>query len=269
MRGIGQIQLNKLVISMRWLNEENLIILTGNDEILICNGWPLNISETIWPIKKQSQQSSYNNLSTLISPKTPICCKINIDFFIRHQYFAKNIISFKNCLEIIGGLDRTGQTNKLLIITNSNIVLSYCMTWYDRIDKLIREGEWIKACCLIIEFYNKFKTGEIQSSANVNKLMNKIDEYIIQFCQFVVQSNKISDDELESFGGVAMDYCVNLNRCGSLLFDKVYKILLNNGGREIFFKLLEPYILNDKIQTLPPEFMQNFADFCVSQNYNK
>ncbi len=26
MRGIGQIQLNKLVISMRWINEENVVI---------------------------------------------------------------------------------------------------------------------------------------------------------------------------------------------------------------------------------------------------
>ncbi len=114
----------------------------------------------------------------------------------------KHIISFKNCLEIIGGLDRTGQTNKLLIITNSNIVVSYCMTWYDRIDKLIKESEWIKACCLIIEFFNKYQLGEIQQSSNVNKLISKIDKYIIQFCQFVVQLNKISDDELESFVGL-------------------------------------------------------------------
>merc|ERR1712154_315085 len=37
-------------------------------------------------------------------------------------------------------------------------------------------------------------------------------------------------------------------------------------GREIFFKLLEPYILNDRINTLPPEFMQNFADYMVSKD---
>ena len=271
MRGIGQIQLDKLVIAMKWLNEENLIILTANDEIYICSGWPIKISERIWPIPKSPKQS-YGNLisplttSSMIKPNATIKKKISMDFFIRHQYFGKNIICFKNCLEIIDGLDRTGQTNKLMILTNTNMVSAYCMTWYDRIDKLIREGEWIKACCLIIDFFILFETNKISSqSSSVRKLLAKIDSYILQFCEFVVQSNKISDDELESFGGVAMDYCVNLKRTGTLLFDKVYKILLNNGGREIFFKLLEPYILNDKINTLPPEFMQNFADFMVSK----
>eukprot|EP01083_Nonionella_stella_P268411 907369_1 len=177
------------LIRMRGIGQ---IILTANDEILICSGWPLNISETIWAIKKRNET---------ISSLSP-------EFF--HQYNKNNRIE--------------------------------------------------------IEFFNKYQLGEIRQSTNVNKLISKIDTYIIQ-------SNKISDDELESFGGVAMDYCVNLNRCGSLLFDKVYKILLNNGGREIFFKLLEPYILNEKYKHYHLNLCKNLLIFVYQkinfQNYNK
>ena len=181
MRGIGQIQLEKLVIAMRWLNEENLVILTANDEICVCNGWPLDIAETIWPIPK--------------GRSTRPTARVSMDFFIRHQYFGKNIICFKNCLEVIAGLDRNGQNNKLVVTTNSSVVTAHCMTWHDRIEKLIREGEWIKACCLVIEFFQQYEAGNIAASQSVARLLGKVDGYILQFCEFVVQSNKISDDE--------------------------------------------------------------------------
>ncbi len=63
-----------------------------------------------------------------------------------------------------------------------------------------------------------------------------------------------------------MDYCVNLNRCGSLLFDKVYTILLNNGGREIFFKLLEPYILNEKWQIYNGTNFETISHFNITSH---
>ena len=105
-----------------------MIVLTEGLQLQIITGFPLQVSEVI--------DASHRSLVT-------------------HIYYKLNdrpIQCFKNAMEIVLGADRTGQANKLLIVATDRLTQAACMTWTDRITKLTREGEWIKALCLAIQF---------------------------------------------------------------------------------------------------------------------
>ena len=220
-----------------------MVVITEKRHVEIIEGFPLRLSEVI--------------------SRTPRA-------LVTHGYFVdpvkhEMIECFHNSLEIVQGLDRSGNQNKLLVIQSNAVTQAECMTWNDQISKLIIEGEWIKAFCLIIDFMEQYSQGKISPhSESSKKLFYKIESFIIEFADFALKSIQ-SDSDLEMFCGVAMDYCVSVGR-NSLLFTKVFDRLKAVGGREIFFKLLEPYILNERILSLPAEFLHGFVEYLVAKN---
>ena len=86
----------------------------------------------------------------------------------------------------------------------------------------------------------QYSQGKISPhSRSTKELLVGIEPFILEFADYALKSMQ-SDSDLEMFCGVAMDYCVSVGR-NSLLFTKVFDRLNDAGGREIFFRLLEPY----------------------------
>ena len=204
-RGIGQIDLNDIIVNVKWMDNTKLIILTKNNNINIVTGNP----------KKMK-------LNEIIIP--------SIEYkYIHHRYF--NINCFKNSMELI---KTSNNNNKLLLVCYNEFININCVTYNDKITKLMTEGQWIKAFCLTIKFFNDFERGNINTNnKDIKILLNKIDNMVDEFGKYALKSIK-DNNQLETFTSIVMDYCVSIKK-QNLLFNSVFNKLKDQGGREIFF----------------------------------
>ncbi|ETO25665.1 zinc ion binding protein, partial [Reticulomyxa filosa] len=106
--------------------------------------------------------------------------------------------------------------------------------------------------------------GKIIITPSVKRLMGRMGDLIVDYANVALQTIK-TDNDLQSFGSIAMDYCVCTQQM-SLLFDKVFGRMKEVGGREIFLQLLEPYIMRDRINKIPPDLVEVFIDYLLSKN---
>ena len=79
--------------------------------------------------------------------------------------------------------------------------------------------EWIKAFFLTIKFFKQFEKGNINNNNNNNikKLLNIIDNMIDELAKYPLKSIQ-DEQQLETFTGIVMDYCVSIKKQSLFFF---------------------------------------------------
>jgi hypothetical protein len=65
--------------------------------------------------------------------------------------------------------------------------------------------------------------------------------------------------------GVCVEFCVVVRRL-DLLFGPIFRRFLAVGQSSVFLDVLEPYVLNDKLNYIAPEAMSHFVEHCKATN---
>lgn len=117
----------------------------------------------------------------------------------------------------------------------------------------------------------------------VELLLSYVDEvfsYIsVAFCNQIEKLAQLNDPQSRSstvhaeikeqftrVGGVAVEFCVHINRT-DILFDDIFSKFVAVQHRDTFLELLEPYILKDMLGSLPPEIMQALVEHYSSKGW--
>lgn len=150
----------------------------------------------------------------------------------------------------------------IFLFTNDGLRIGKVLGYEECIDDIInKSNNWFGAMCLAIDIYQ----GNITSFPDVppgeskrkeklepymTKLLNKYIEYKFKGAK---ESNDdrldedvidMRDDEIIECINVTIEFCIGI-KIYNFLFKEVEKIFNKYGKRDLFYKLLEPFIFND------------------------
>ena len=167
-----------------------------------------------------------------------------------------------------------------------------------RISALEEDGEWLEALALALDHYeNTIKSQEdrrrdqtgfrdLSKHPEFNSVTKSEDEewiakLLIRYLTIAVdnapetsprargsESDPIFDlahSHFQMLAGVCVEFCVVTRRL-DLLFGPIFRRFNSAGFVSVFLDVLEPYILNDKLDYIAPEAMAHFVEHCRLTN---
>ncbi|KAI4319055.1 hypothetical protein MLD38_032703 [Melastoma candidum] len=173
-----------------------------------------------------------------------------------------------------------------------HLIISRLLPWKERIYVLRKGGDWMGALNMAMALYDGQAHGVIDLPRTLVAVQDAIMPYLVEllfsyvdevfsyisvaFCNQVgkiqemdEKSTSLQTEIKEQFtrvGGVAVEFCVHINRT-DILFDDVFSKFVVVHHRETFLELLEPYILKDMLSSLPPEIMQALVEHYSSRGW--
>ncbi|XP_071103447.1 vacuolar protein sorting-associated protein 8 homolog [Haliotis cracherodii] len=164
----------------------------------------------------------------------------------------------------------TSHGGQLFLQGTRNVHVFTLRTWKERLEVLVKQNKYQEALALALSFYEgKAKavvglTGpqkqrkDIIAHLMLDLLFNYVDLSMTRLCP---EKGKI--EELEEYYQeivpVCVDYSLHLQRT-DILFGRIY----DRFGEDViaqgtFLECLEPYILGDKLTSIPPSVMKDFV----------
>lgn len=156
------------------------------------------------------------------------------------------------------------------------------LSWKERIDAYTKQGDWLPGLSLALDFYEgkaKASAGLPNDVASIREVTGaKISELLLAYIDVAINaaSGMVEDKTPETqaramvyfrtLGGICLDYCLTIQRL-DLLFTTVFDKFKGLGYSGVFFELLEPYILNNRLTSITPEVIQLFVEYFESKSW--
>lgn len=163
---------------------------------------------------------------------------------------------------------------KIYLLGMQRMYCASVMSWSDRIDLLQREGRWTTAIQLCIEFYKgkgNSVVGLPQSKAK-QLTRNKVEEILKEKLHFILKDVKEknipsekSNEIITELANLCIESLIEVEKV-EFLYDIIYPIFESYNYSNLFFELLEPFILKDKLTFLGPSIMQKLVSYYRSKN---
>ena len=174
--------------------------------------------------------------------------------------------------QLEGGSDGSvrASDNSLLLLGSSSVVMVKVLTWSDRVEALISNRQWVDALALALDFYDgqaKAAIGLPRDPATLKlRLRDQLVDYITQYVTAELAESAASDRvQLRLIGGCAMEYCACIERM-DLVFSSIYEQFLRLAATDVLVELLEPFILNDRMEALEPLLMTRFLNYYLADS---
>lgn len=191
--------------------------------------------------------------------------------------------------------------NRLLLLCQEEVRSISILGAKRRISALEEDGEWLEALALALDHYeNTVKSQEdrqrVQGKEDISKhpefysvTRTEDEEWIakllIRYFNLAVDNAPDTDRDASAFSsqsnglprldlaqshfqmlaGVCVEFCVIVRRL-DLLFGPIFRRFLAVGQSSVFLDVLEPYVLNDKLNYIAPEAMAHFVEHCKATN---
>jgi len=223
--------------AMSWVDEEVLAVLAVHDgmyKVYVLSRLPLTLLEVI--------------------------SKPSIDF-LSHKFFHHE--SCRSHTMIHGYINHVPY---VYLLGRTKLEAGKMMSWEDRIGNLKKEGKWLLALCTAMKFYETLRSGAVSNRGNKQTQMHMyhISQLLVEYedIALALRPSSSSEVDLVMLAGVALDYCSSIGNY-NLLFSQLYPKFkaFRNDGKDIFLRLLEPYILTRKLSYLPVPVMQDLFDY--------
>ena len=256
LRSVGHMSLKKSQIcGCEWLAGQVIIALTEKQDLRVIDPLDLCVLETI-DVKNIGliYHERYSNMETGAAEMSYI------------SSFQVNV-------------------NDLLLVGLGAAAKTRVLSWSDRVNALRDQGKWIESLALALDFYDGCAKAAISLPRDDRALKailgNRIVELLMNYVDVVmepqiVQSRTISTlnksgsgattdlHTLKIIGGVAVDYCISIDRT-DILFGDIYEKFCDANGGFVLLELIEPYILNGKLSHLNAEVLQDYIQHYASR----
>ncbi|KAI4341368.1 hypothetical protein MLD38_026099 [Melastoma candidum] len=173
-----------------------------------------------------------------------------------------------------------------------HLIISRLLPWKERIYVLRKGGDWMGALNMAMALYDGQAHGVIDLPRTLVAVQDAVMPYLVEllfsyvdevfsyisvaFCNQVGKIQELNEkssslqaeikEQFTRVGGVAVEFCVHINRT-DILFDDVFSKFVAVHHKETFLELLEPYILKDMLSSLPPEIMQALVEHYSSRGW--
>ena len=282
------------VVAMEWLNDRSLVYLTVQNEFTVvdtvmmtlvekidCSGISLVYAE--FSLSRTSQDNNKNNKNnnnnaSQQQPKQP---DPKDDHYPLSSSFCT---TFQNSIR--------SRDNRLLLLCQEELQSVSIVGAKRRISQLEQDGEWLEALASALDHYESTIMSQQDRRRELKKDLTKHPEYssstgngqivlspdeewiaklLIRYINIAMENApELSDYELaqshfQMLAGVCVEFCVVTKRL-DLLYGPIFRRFHAVGCLAVFLDVLEPYILNDKLDYIAPEAMAHFVEHCRLHN---
>ncbi|XP_063412679.1 vacuolar protein sorting-associated protein 8 homolog [Mytilus trossulus] len=254
--GLQKIQLQYNLLNITWMNPRTLVAMDTKEKIHVID---VRSEEELEVIDVSEVMLVYNT-----SHFKSLATGGNVSQALA---FAGE----KACYQTI--VSHNGQ---LFILGTKTVHLYTLRSWRERIDVLAKQNKYQDALALALSFYEgnaKAVVGLTGSSAKrkqivADLMLDMLFDYVdLSMTTLCPEKGKM--EELEEYYmtivPVCVDHCLYLNRT-DILFGRIYERFSEDMiAMGTFLECLEPYILGDKLMSIPPSVMKDFVDHYQSR----
>ena len=274
------------VVALEWLGERSLAYLTINNEF--------NVIDTV--MMTTLERLNFSGLKLLYA-EFSLSRSAAKEFENEGKGSNDRVCTtFQNTLR--------ASDNRLLLLCQEEVRSISILGAKRRISALEEDGEWLEALALALDHYeNTVKSQENRQRVQGKKGMIDHPEFysvtrtddeewiaklLIRYFNLAVdnapdscvdapafsspsRSNggiprlDLAQSHFQMLAGVCVEFCVVVRRL-DLLFGPIFRRFLEVGRTSVFLDVLEPYVLNDKLNYIAPEAMSHFVEHCKATN---
>ena len=278
------------VVALEWLDSRSLVYLTVTNEFTIVDTVMMTLTERLdFSVVKlvYAEFALSRTASTSIGNSDGGSKPITV----RSQSITT---TFQNSIRSADG--------RILILCQEGLLSVSNLGIEKRVSTLEEDGEWLEALALALDHYEstiksledrrRLRDGDLSRHPEFAKGQRSEEEewianLLMRYMHLAVENapEPIQDDSLSLSGkgrqqsrfidlahghfqmlaGVCIDFCVVTRRL-DLLFGPVFECFKVTQYVSVFFDVLEPYVLNDRLDYIAPEAMTHFIEHCKAMN---
>jgi vacuolar protein sorting-associated protein 8 len=263
------------VVALEWLNDRSLVYLTVQNEFTVIDTVMMTLVEKI----------DFSGLSLVYAEFSLSRSNNDKDASPDEQVSPTQSPSF--CTTFQNSI--RSRDNRLLLLCQDELQSVSIVGAKRRISQLEQDGEWLEALASALDHYESTIASQQDRRRDLKKDMTKHPEYaaaqnqlltpdeewiaklLIRYIHIAIENApELSDYELaqshfQMLAGVCIEFCVVTKRL-DLLYGPIFRRFHAVGCLSVFLDVLEPYILNDKLDYIAPEAMAHFVEHCRIHN---
>ncbi|KAE9983181.1 hypothetical protein EG327_005592 [Venturia inaequalis] len=167
---------------------------------------------------------------------------------------------------------------RLFLLGFNDVSVGTLSNWADRLVALMEEGDYIAAIRLATSYHSgdadKITVGLPEDDESRHTLVQeKLLEMITASLKYTFAGTDFSDDgerrlQFKDLATASFMACMSMNEI-EFLFEEVYEVYEQASVEEIFFEVLEPYILDEEITSIPPDVLKDLISQYASNDRAK
>ncbi len=289
------------IVSLEWLNDRSLVYLSMNNEFTVVDTVMMTLLERLDFSNLKLVYAEFSLSRKVAPPKSAETETEEMEgenteapapAEKAETYFCTTFQnSFRSC------------DKRLLLLCQEELKSVSVVGARPRISGLENDGEWLEALALALDHYeNTIKSQEDRKRnpmgyADLSKHpgfqprngdgRTEDEEWIakllIRYLNIAVENAPETDNDFnfppeirqaqldlarshfQMLAGVCVEFCVVTKRL-DLLYGPIFRRFHAAGFLNVFLDVLEPYILNDKLNYIAPEAMMHFVEHCRTNN---
>lgn len=248
------------IVAVQWLGRSVLAVLTITQQLIILEDSSLRETNSSDLIQKHIYHADLfsQQLNMLVEQLDEEDTSMH---GVVADAFYMSFRAYKGRLFLLG-------FNELSFGTMSN--------WADRLLALVEEGNHIGA----IELANSYYTGEADKvsvglpdddESRHRMVLDRLLELMSASLRYTFGERGDTDHkapgllQLHELAGACTSACISLQDM-DFLFDEVYPWFSEANCNDVFFETLEPFIMDDKVQVIPPTVIKDLVNTYTQKN---
>ena len=250
------------IVSIQWLSRSIMIVITISQQLIILESSGLQVTDSFDLIKKHIYHVDLfsQQLSQLIE-------KLDEEDTSMHGVVADAFyMSFK------------AYKGRLFLLGFSDVSMGTISNWADRLLALMEQGDFIGAIELATAYYSgegdKSTVGLPEDDASRHELVQeKLVEMMSASLKYAFGRNQKADtpripaSQLERLATACFNACLSIDDMG-FLFEDVYTWYVDERGQSIFLRILDGFVTDGVIKTLPPSVLKDLIAYFTEQGRN-
>ena len=245
------------IVAVQWLSRSVLALLTITQQLLILEDVTMHVTDSFDLLPKNTFHSDLysQQLQSIVESLEEEDTSMH---GVVADAFHMSFRAYKGRLFLLGFTDITYGS-----LTN----------WADRLLALIEVGDFIGAIELATTYYGghgeKATIGLPEDDeTRHNVVKEKLVEIITASLKYVFGRNRQAGNQrvevelLSNLAAACIAACISTQDV-EFMFDEVYPWFEDNDQAKIFLDVLEPYILERKVLSLPPSAVKTLIDYFV------
>ncbi|KAI8623737.1 Golgi CORVET complex core vacuolar protein 8-domain-containing protein [Xylariaceae sp. FL1651] len=248
------------IVAVQWLSRSVLTVLTISQRLIVLEDRSMRMTEAFDLIHKYIYHADLfsSQLHSLVE-------QLDEDDTSMHGVVADAFyMSFK------------AYKGRIFLLGFNDISIGALSNWADRLIALMENGDYVGAIQLATSYYtgdaNKLTVGlpedaDLRHRTVRDKLMEIMSASLkYAFSQRQKNQSLADDQHLQELAETCFVACQNVGDV-DFLFDEVYEWFEDGDAEGVFLEVLEPYILEKTIRTVPPTVVKAMVTHFVSRGW--
>jgi vacuolar protein sorting-associated protein 8 len=269
------------VVALEWLNERSLVYLSMDNEFVVADTVMMTLLERL----------DFSGLK-LVYAEFSLSRKSVVDSSNPNSTDIHYCTTFQNSFRACD--------SRLLLLCQEELKSVTVVGARPRISALENDGEWLEALALALDHYeNTIRSQEdrrrdpngrrdiskhpgLRTDSSRSEDEEWIAKLLIRYVNIAVENAPetssldvsaeiirsqmdLARSHFQMLAGVCVEFCLVTKRL-DLLFGPIFGRFHSAGFLNVFLDVLEPYVLNDKLDYIAPEAMMHFVEHCRANN---